>query len=142
MYVNKIVFLVTISRHLKFATIHMLANRQEKTIAKSLIQVMRVYGSRGFLVKMTHADGEFEVLCGRLADAGSGLNVCSNAEHIPEIKRFIRTVKERAHCMYNSVPFQQFPILMIKEMVTACVFWLNMFPLTTGYHQLSAPGPL
>jgi hypothetical protein len=30
--------------------------------------------------------------------------------------------------MYNSVPFQRFPILMLKEMVTACVFWLNMFP--------------
>jgi hypothetical protein len=142
MYVSKIAFLVTISRHLKFATIDMLANRQEETVAKSLIQVMRLYGSRGFLVRMTHADKEFEVLRGRLADAGSGLNVCSNAEHIPEVERFIRTVKERAHCMYNSVPFQQFPILMLKEMVTACVFWLNMFPPHDGVSSTLSPRAL
>jgi hypothetical protein len=30
--------------------------------------------------------------------------------------------------MHNLVPFSWFLILMIKEMVTACVFWLNMFP--------------
>ena len=62
------------------------------------------------------------------AGAGSGMNICSNDEHVPEIERLIRTIKERARCMYNSVPFQRFPVLMLKEMVTACVFWLNMFP--------------
>jgi hypothetical protein len=36
MYVNKIAFLVTISCHLKFATIEMIANCQEETVAKSL----------------------------------------------------------------------------------------------------------
>jgi hypothetical protein len=94
---------------------------------------MRLYGSCGFLVNMTHADGEFKVLRGRLYDAGSGLNVCLNAEHVvPKIERFIRTVKERSRCIYNSVPFQCFPILLIKEMVTACVFWLNMSPPNDG----------
>ena len=95
MYVNKVAFLVTISRHIKFATIELLTNRQEATIGKCITNVMQLYGSRGFIVNMTHADGEFEVLRGRLADEGSALNVCSNDEHIPEAERFIRTVKER-----------------------------------------------
>jgi hypothetical protein len=106
MYVNKLPFLVTISRKIKFATIELLTNRQAETIGKSVTDVMRLYGSRGFLVNMTHADGEFEVLRGKLALSGSGLNVCSNDEHVPEIERFIRTVKDRARCMYNSVPFK------------------------------------
>jgi hypothetical protein len=71
---------------------------------------MRLYGSRGSIVNMTHAHGEFEVLRGRLANAGSALNVCSNDEHVPEIKHFIHTVKERARWMYNSAgPFQPVP---------------------------------
>jgi hypothetical protein len=139
MYVNKIAFLVTISRHIKFATIELIANRQEDTIGKCVTNIMQLYGSRGFLVNMTHADGEFEVLRGRLADAGSALNVCSNDEHVPEIKRFIRMVKEIALCMYNSVPFTRFPVLMLKEMVTACVLWLNTFPPHDGASATLSP---
>ena len=106
MYMNKIPFLVTISCKLKFRTIEMLANRREDTVGKCVTNVMHLYGSRGFLVTMTHADGEFEAICGSLAATGSGLNVCSNDEHVPEIERFIRTVKDQVHCMYNSIPFR------------------------------------
>jgi hypothetical protein len=70
---------------------------------------MRLYGSRGFLVTMTHADGEFEVLRGWLADAGSGLNVCSNVEHVPKIERFIRTIKEGHVACTTLFPFNVFP---------------------------------
>jgi hypothetical protein len=142
MYMNKIPFLIMISWNIKFATIELLANRQEETIGKCITNIMRLFGSRRFLVNMTHADGEFEVLCGQLSDAGSGLNVCSNAEHIPNIERFIRTVKESAQCMYNSVPFSRFPILLIKEMVTACAFWLNMFPPIDGIFTTLSPRAL
>jgi hypothetical protein len=91
---------------------------------------------------MTHADGEFEPLRGSLAMSGSGLNVCSNDEHVPEIERFIRTVKERSQYLYNSVPFCRFPVLMIKEMVTSCVFWLNMFPSHDGVSDTLSPRAL
>jgi hypothetical protein len=125
MYVNKIAFLINISRNIKFATIKLLANQQEDTIGKLITNVMQLYGSCGFLVNMTHADGEFKVRRTRLVDAGSGLNICSNAKHIPKIERYIRTVKERAQCMYNSVPFQCFPVLLIKEMVTIILKIMN-----------------
>jgi hypothetical protein len=68
-----------------------------------------------------------------------GLNVCSNAKHVPKIEHFICTVKERAQRMYNLVPFSQFPILLIKEMVTVCVFWLNMFPPNNGISPTLSP---
>jgi hypothetical protein len=109
MYVNKIPFLLTISRNIKFATIKLLANWQEETIAKCLTNVMRLYGSRGFMVNMTHADGESEVLRGRLSDAGSGLNVCSNAEHVPKIEQFIRSDCQGARSLY--VQFSSFPTI-------------------------------
>lgn len=102
--------------------IELLANKQEGTVGKLVTNIMRLYGSRGFLVTMVHADGEFEAVCGQLATAGSDLNICSADKHVPEVERFIRTVKEWARCMYNSVPFKTFPALLVKEMVTACVF--------------------
>ena len=84
MFINKLPFLVTVSRHIKFTTIKMLTNRQEQAISKCLTKVMQLYGSRGFLVTMVHADSEFEVIRPQLAAAGSGLNVCSVDEHVPE----------------------------------------------------------
>ncbi len=45
-----------------------------------------------------HADNEFESLRGELIDDKTqpvDLNTSSNAEHVPEIERYIRTVKER-----------------------------------------------
>ena len=130
MFVNKLAFLVTTSHHIKFGMIELLTNPQEDTVGKSVLNVMSLYGSCGFLVYMVHADGEFKALHGQLATAGSGLNVCSNGEHVPKVEQYIRTVKEHVRCLYNSVPFQHFPALLIRELVMACVFWLNMFPPT------------
>jgi len=67
MYVNKLPFLVTISCHIKFAMIELLSNCQMGTVGKSITKVMHLYGSRGFLVTMVHADGEFEAVRGQLA---------------------------------------------------------------------------
>jgi hypothetical protein len=134
MYVNKLAFLaVPISWHVKFSTIELLLNRKEDIIGTSLSNVMRLYGSRGFLVTMTHADGEFEPLRNSLAKSGSGLNVCSNDKHVPEVERFI------SRCLYNSVPFRRFPVLMLKEMITSCAFWLNMFPSRDGVSDTLSP---
>ena len=66
-----------------------------------------LYGSCGFLVQMlVHVNSEFEALHGPLASAGSGLNVCTNDEHIPEVKCFIQTIKKWTRCMYHSILFQ------------------------------------
>jgi hypothetical protein len=92
MYVNRLPFLITISHYVKFATLKLLAiNKQEATLAKLLTAVMHLYGSRGFLVTMVHADREFELSCGNLAAAGSSLNVCAADEHVPKFECFIRT---------------------------------------------------
>ena len=45
-------------------------------------------------------DGQFEPLRGNLAELGIVLNTASNDEHVPEIERQIRTVKERTRAIY------------------------------------------
>eukprot|EP00957_Ditylum_brightwellii_P170117 12948728-Ditylum_brightwellii.AAC.1 len=72
-------------------------------------------------------DGAFEALRGALAEKQIKSNICSENEHIGEIERTNRTVKEWCRDIYNTIPFKRMPGRMIAEMVYAAVFWLNAF---------------
>ena len=107
MFVNKIVFLVTISRGIKFGTAETLKDRKHPMIMSAIKHVVALYSKRGFRVSDAHTVNDFEPMRANLMDAKVNLNVVSNSEHIPEIERHIRTMKDRARCMYNSVPFKK-----------------------------------
>ena len=47
------------------------------------------------------------------------VNIISAEEHVPEIERYIRTVKERTIAIYNSLSFNRFSTRVIIEMVRA-----------------------
>lgn len=128
MFINKMVFLVTISRHIKFGTVEVMANRKAKTILKSVLNVHRLYKKRGFRIKIGLMDNEFEPLRSDFADIGIELNIAARDEHVPEIERYIRTVKERTRCVYNTLPYKLVPNMMLVEMVQMSIFWLNSFP--------------
>jgi hypothetical protein len=68
-------------------------------------------------------------------DLRSELNISgeNENEHLQDIKRCIRTTKERTRCTYNATPIEHYPPRMIIEMVFLSIFWLNAFP-----HQLGA----
>jgi hypothetical protein len=84
-------------------------------------------------------DGQFECIRGDLAGMGIQLNVVSAGEHVPEIERYIRTVKERVQCIYNSLPFKRMPPLLILEMVKSSVQCLNNFPSRAGVSETMSP---
>jgi hypothetical protein len=128
MFVNQIPFFITISRNIKFGTIEVLKNRKTPTILQAFKNVNAIYNNRGFRITIGHTDNEFEPMRGDFLDLGVELNVASNDEHVPEIQRYIRTVKERTRCVYNTVPFRRMPSRIVVERVHASVFWLNMFP--------------
>jgi hypothetical protein len=90
-------------------------------------------------MKECHGDSEFAPLRAALADAQAGLNVTAKDEHVPEIERYIRTVKERTHSAYNTVPFRAMPGMMIVELVHACNYWLNIFPANDGVSAVQSP---
>ena len=70
------------------------------------------------------------------------LNTASNDEHVPEIERQIRTVKERTRAIYCTLPFQKMPRRLIIEMVYAANYWLNMFPRQGGISKTLSPRTL
>jgi hypothetical protein len=139
MFVNKIPFFMTISRHVKFGTDEMQKNQQNKTILAAIKQVKIIYLKRGFQVTHMLMDGQFESLRANLANLQINLNMVSNDEHIPKIKQRICTVKERTRCIYNTFPFCQVPPRMIVEMVYSSNFWLNSFPPEDGVSITLSP---
>ena len=123
MFINAIPFFITISRNLHFGTVKVLPNQQEATIKNKLRAVIHLYEQRRFRVTAIMADPEFEPLRATFPQ----LNTCGADEHVPEIKRFIRTVKDRVRSVYHSLPYKYIPRLLLVHLVKAAVFWLNAF---------------
>jgi hypothetical protein len=139
-FVNKVLFLLTISKNIKFITGSVLENRTEASLVKAIAEIHGIYRSRGFRVVNILGDGEFECTRGALAtDLHSNLNICGEDEHVPDIERCIRTIKERTRCTYNVLEVEQYPPKMISEMVFSSIFWLNAFPNRLGISNTLIP---
>ncbi len=142
MKVNKMPFLVSISRAIKFGTVAWLKNAKAMTILKHIEDVHSVYVKRGFILEIIEVDGQFEPLRGKLARMGITLNKCSREEHVPVAERRIRTLKERCRCICNTLPFKKLPGMLVVQMVSTCNFWLNVYPPKDGISQKINPREL
>jgi len=105
----------------------------------SLKQIIYAYSARGFTIKHRLADGHFECLRKSLEHKGIMLNTTARDEHVPEVKRYICTIKERAHATINTLPFEKYPHCLIVEIIYNTVFWLNCFPHKDGIHPTLSP---
>ena len=125
MYINKIPFVMTTSWALHFGTAELIKNEKISTIMIALTQVIEAYKARGFHIRHILADGQFEHARKHIEQMGIILNITSHDEHVPEIERFIRTVKERLWAIVNTLPFKQYPNRLMVETVYNAIFWLN-----------------
>ena len=94
LYVNKLPFIATTSRYLRFGTVEFLCNQKSTTLTKHIKQVNRLYRQQGFRPIYALIDGQFDPLHRDLAEMGIQLNTVSNDEHVPEIEQQIRTLTE------------------------------------------------
>ena len=139
MYVNKIAFFVTISRNIRFVTSERLLNQKAETILKAIQQVLNIYQIKNFKVTHLLMDGQFEPLRNSISGLGATLNTVARDEHVPEIERHIRTLKERVRCVRNMLPFESIPKRLVIEMVYYATFWLNCFPSKEGISNSLSP---
>lgn len=139
MYVNGQAMLVTISRGIKFGTVEGLTNRSIRTLIRAINNVRKLYVTNGFRVVEVLADGEFAHLKDGLAEMGITFNGTAADEHVGDIERYIRTVKERMRSCYAELPFAKIPRRMVIELAKYCVFWLNAFPSQSGISDTISP---
>ena len=139
MDVNGIPFFVTRSRHIHFGTVDVLPSLQALDIDRSLRQVMNIYARRGFRVTTALMDGAFASLRDVCNQLHVTLNTTSWDEHVGDVERYIRTVKERMRGITNTLPFKRLPRNMIIELAKAAVYWLNSVPSTMGVSPTISP---
>jgi hypothetical protein len=117
----------------------MVVDSNAPTLLNAMKQVQNIYAQRGFRIITAVMDGQFEPLRGDLAGINIGLQTAGHDDHVPEIERYIRTIKERARAIHNTLSFQKMPSRMIIEMVYYCNFWLNAFPHPDGISPTLSP---
>ena len=66
--------------------------------------------------------------------------VCVSAqEHVAQIERSIRVIKERFRSTYHRLPFQALPKAMIRVGVMEAARWINTFPAKGGVSDTYSP---
>ena len=107
MSINGLKFLITHLRHIRFTTTELVQTTHNPVILKGILNAQNVYRKRGFMVRMMMMDGAFESLRGALALKQIESNICLENEHVGEIERTNRTVKERCRGVFNTLPFKK-----------------------------------
>jgi hypothetical protein len=97
-FVNKIPFLLSLSRKIHFPAVQHLANRTVPNAFKAFKETHQCCLQRGFHITTVHANGEFAPLKMLIESVPNGplVNLASANEHVPEIERRIRVAKERS----------------------------------------------
>ena len=84
---------------------------------------------------MILGDPEFEPIRGTFPQ----LNCCAADEHVPDIERYIRTVKDPVRSTYRMLPFKRVPRLVLIHLVKNTIFWLNALPASDGVSSVHSP---
>ncbi|KAL7574572.1 hypothetical protein ACA910_015922 [Epithemia clementina (nom. ined.)] len=139
-YVNGIAFFHTISRKLQFRTIAPIASRNKATLLLETMAIIKLYQARGFIVDNIHADREFECIKNELLPVN--LNTTAADDHVGEVERSVRTIKERVRATIQGLLYRRLTVLMIRELVIGAVKALNMFPVESGISDTMSPREL
>ena len=104
MWVNGIRVFKTQSRRIRFITSQAVRSAIASSLGGYIKRVVGVYMQRSFRIVEMQMDGQFEPLQGALAEMKITMNICSEAEHVGDIERLKRTVKECACGVVTHLP--------------------------------------
>jgi len=149
MYLASLMFLVTVSRNVLFITATLLMNRKKNTIFNAIQQVLKVYKSKGHCVKDLEfstddegnqsihtilVDNEFRVLQDEIERLGVGVMIVSKNEHVPEVERQNRVIKERVRAIVQTLPYKKLPkkiqVALVQYVYSLCIHEDNMLTNT------------
>lgn len=96
-----------------------------------------MYETRGFNITRGEADREFSCISNDILPIL--LNVANADDHVHEVERSIRTVKERTRCTVQGLPFRRIPKLMMRSAIEGAHRALNQFPAKDGVSEVMSP---
>jgi hypothetical protein len=139
-FVNKMAFFHTISGKIKYRTSQFIPDREIATYTTAFTVVLKIYQRAGFRVRHVNADREFIPVLNDMRDEfGFIPNIATAHEHVPEVERSIRVVKERCRATIHGNPFKSLPRILLKSVVQECTRKLNYFPAKGGCSLYYSP---
>ena len=91
--------------------------------------MLNIYACGGFQVTTELMDRAFAGLHDVWNQLHVTLNTTSQDQHVGDVERYIRTIKERMWGVTNNtLPFKRLTQNMIMELAKAVVYWLNSVP--------------
>jgi hypothetical protein len=97
---------------------------------------MNTYARAGFNVHTILMDNEFEKIKDHVH---ATLNTTAASEHVGEIERRIRVIKECCQGIICTLPYAQIPRIMLIYLLHHVVMWLNNFPAANGIPDRFSP---
>jgi hypothetical protein len=140
LYFTGLTFLITVCRDIRFVTATLIADRKKNTILGALKQTINLYKGQGHTINKMEfnaedeeihtilADNEFQVLRDDIEELGIQMNVVSKNEHVPEVERQNRVIKERARAIIQTLPYKNLPKKIRVAIIQYVVYWLNNLP--------------
>ena len=152
-FVQRQTFLHFISRKIGYQTTIPVENRSKATILKALWEKLKTYVRRSFIVRDVHADSKFECVRDMLSNTHTEdglrdlpgsilLETCTANEHVKEVERSIRTIKEMIRATAHGMLYCRLPKQMKKGLVAYCTANLNSFPYSHGVSQELSPSTI
>ena len=139
-FVQGVCFLHSISQGYQFRTVEATPNRSKATILKGFNNVLNTIQPRGITINELRGDQEFQCITDEIRPIKA--NLASPGEHVPEVERSIRTIKDRTRCSTHDVPFKRFPKILVEACVYNAVRLLNSIPATNGVSKDISPASL
>jgi hypothetical protein len=139
-FVNQMPFLSTISRRIYYRTCQWIKSREVDTYQECFIKVLKLYKSAGFQVATVSADREFVAVLDPIKEKYKfTTNYASAQEHVPEVERSNRVIKERVRATVHRSPYACLPRTVLKFVVTEAARKLNFFPAQYGCSAYYSP---
>jgi len=139
MFVQSVVMLVTVSKNIKFTTLSVMKSRSLRETERELMNIINLYRRRGFVINVIHCDREFLALQQSDLAQHIDFNVVAMNEHVPEVERQIRVVKERIRCAWFHLPYATKPRKMVAALAKMVVLWLNNFTPCSNISETYSP---
>ena len=104
-------------------------------MAKSLKKLVKLYALGGFVVRTVLMDGECEKI---KPEIELDINISAAREHVGEIERYHRTLKERCRCVLSDMKsigsdaYQYLHKKIVIRLVYFCVMMINAVPAANG----------
>jgi hypothetical protein len=130
MNINGLSFFTTVSRKIMYRTTEFIPSQSVKDYRSALDTVFQIYDQAGFKITTIHCDNKFQPILKEMEKVyGVRMNYASPQEHVPEVERSVRVVKERFRVSFRRLPFKRIPKTMIKILAMECTKKLNFPPL-------------